>query len=340
MRVLFAALLLLVGGLSLAEAQMARPVAALPMVQNWVRFVDPQEMAFQVDLPKGWQNAGGTARRNALQFRNWVSTISPDGLTIVAINDPREWSYITPSPLLAMAGFRPGSIYSGGGGTVYTVAPRQSGQQYSASWGLRRLAELCSGAHVVDSRSRPDLAERINLYSRPFGIIHDVGEATFACQKDNLPMTAYALASMTYLGQTAIWYYDGLAAFLAPTPVSGVTAGVLAHMVGSFQFNPEWLARVSNTAAAVARAAAQSNAAISDSIMRGWEARGATMDKIMETGSRARLGIDIYADPATGTQYTVAAGQNFYWANPQGRVVGTDTDTAPNGFSRLNHVPP
>jgi len=100
------------------------------------------------------------------------------------------------------------------------------------------------------------------------------------------------------------------------------------------------VARVANTAAAVARAAAQSNAAISDSIMRGWEARGATMDKIMEAGSRARLGIDIYADPATGTQYTVAAGQNFYWANPQGRVVGTDTDTAPNGFSRLNHVPP
>jgi hypothetical protein len=340
MRVLFAALLLLVGGLSMAEAQMAQPVAALPIVQHWVRFVDPQEMAFQVELPQGWQNSGGTARRNALQFRTWVATKSPDGLTIVAINDPREWSYIAPSPLLAAAGFRVGGLYNGGGGTVYTIAPRQSGQQYSASWGLRRLAELCSGAHVVESRSRPDLAGRINLYSRPFGIIHDVGEATFVCQKDNMPMTAYALASMSYLGQTGIWYYDGLAAFLAPAPVSGLAAGVLAHMVGSFQINPQWLARVSNTAADVARAAAQSNAAISDSIMRGWEARGATYDKIMEAGSRERLGMDIYTDPGTGTEYIVAAGHNYYWANPQGRVVGTDTDTAPAGFSRLTHAPP
>ncbi|MBV8088280.1 MAG: hypothetical protein JO139_01670 [Alphaproteobacteria bacterium] len=340
MRMLLAAASLLLATLSMAEAQMAQPVAALPIVQRWIRFVDPQEMAFQIELPQGWQNAAGTARLNALQFRNWVATKSPDGLTIVAINDPREWSYIAPSPLVAAAGFRPGSLYNGGGGTVYTVAPRQSGQQYSASWGLRRLAELCSGAHVVDSRPRPDLAERFNVYSRPFGIIRDVGEATFVCQKDNLSMTAYALASMTYLGQTGIWYYDGLAAFLAPAPVSGVAAGVLAHMVGSFQFNPQWLARVSNTAADIARAAAQSNAAISDSIMRGWEARGAVMDKIMEAGSRARLGIDIYSDPGTGTQYTVAAGHNFYWANPQGRVVGTDADTAPPGFGRLNHVPP
>ena len=135
MRVLFAALLLLVGGLSMAEAQMAQPVAALPIVQHWVRFVDPQEMAFQVELPQGWQNSGGTARRNALQFRTWVASKSLDGLTIVAINDPREWSYIAPSPLLAAAGFRMGGLYNGGRGTVYTIAPRQSGQQYSASWG-------------------------------------------------------------------------------------------------------------------------------------------------------------------------------------------------------------
>lgn len=90
----------------------------------------------------------------------------------------------------------------------------------------------------------------------------------------------------------------------------------------------------------VSQTEAQNNAAISDSIMRGWEDRGAATDRVMEEGSRARLGIDIYSDPETGNKYTVANDHNFYWVNPSGTVIGTDTDTAPKGFSRLAQVPP
>ncbi len=335
-----AAAVLLVSRMAAAQAPTGVPVAAMPLVQHWVSFTDPQEGAFRVELPQHWNNSGGTARRNALQYRNWVSAISPDGTTIVAINDPTEGAYIAPSPLLAMAGFRVGSLYNGGGDLVYTVAPIQSGQQFAVSWGLRKLASLCTGARVIGSRARPDTAQRINAYSRPFGIIHNVGEAAFACNRGGLPMTAYALVSMTYLGQTGIWYADGIGAFLAPAPVAGVAAGVLAHMIASFTFNPVWLAHTSNNAAAVARAAAQSNAAISDSIMQGWETRGAALDRVMEEDSRARLGIDVYADPSTGTRYTVANGHQHYWVNPRGTVVGTDTDTVPNGFRRLDRVRP
>jgi hypothetical protein len=65
------------------------------------------------------------------------------------------------------------------------------------------------------------------------------------------------------------------------------------------------------------------------------------MDRVMEEGSRARLGINVYANPATGTQYTVANTHQYYWVNATGAVVGTDTNTAPNAsFSRLNRVPP
>jgi cytochrome oxidase Cu insertion factor (SCO1/SenC/PrrC family) len=65
------------------------------------------------------------------------------------------------------------------------------------------------------------------------------------------------------------------------------------------------------------------------------------MDRVMEEGSRVRLGIDVYKSPSTGTQYVVDNTQNYYWVNAKGNVMGTGTDTAPGaGFSKMTRVPP
>jgi hypothetical protein len=324
-----------------AAAQTGVRAAAIPIVRKWTKFNDPQEGAFQVDVPQGWKVAGGTIRRNALQYRSWVNATSPDGATIVAINDPNEWSYVIPIPLLAASGFAEGSLY-GGAGTIYTVAPYRNGQQFAVAWTQRKLATLCGAIKLVNSRARPELTGRISAYAGAYGIRHDAGEANFTCVKARLGLTAYVVADVVSIsGQIgAIWYAETIAGFLSPSPVAGVAAGLLAHMLGSVQVNPEWIARNSQMSMQVSHAAAQTNAAISDSIMRGWENRGAVIDRVMEQGSRARLGIDIYADPTTGRKYTVANDHNFYWVNPSGTVVGTETDTAPKGFSRLSRVPP
>lgn len=328
-----------------AQRTTAQPVAAMPVVQHWQVFSDPNEGAFQVEMPQRWKLSGGTLRHNALQFRSWASAISPDDATILALNDPTEPSYVAPSAMLAAAGFRLGSIYNGGGGTTYIVAPYQTGAQFAVAWGQRKLRALCTTIKVTGGGARADLSERINAVSRPFGVTHDVGEATFTCDRSGMAMTAYAFTATTRIGgaggQGGLWYADTIEAFLAPTPVAGLAAGLLAHMVKSVHVNPAWVARQSQTNMDVSRIAAQTNAAISDSIMRGWQERGATMDRVMQQGSRARLGIDVYADPATGTQYTVANTKKYYWANASGTIVGTDTDTPPGfSFTRLNRVPP
>jgi hypothetical protein len=304
-------------------------------------FDDPQEGAFSVNVPEGWQVLGGTARQNALQYRNWVTVTSPDRATILALNDPSEWAYVVPSSLLAAAGFREGSVYSGGAGTTYVVARYQDGEQFATAWLRRKLAPICKEVKFVASRARPELTTEINSLGQPDGLRHDAGEASFTCVKDGMPLTAYALVTVgTIKGQAgAIWYSEAIVAFLAPTPVAGPAAGLLAEMIATVKVNPDWAARQTQTNMEVS-AAARSNAAISDSIMREWESRGAVRDRVLEEGSRARLGIDVYTNPDTGTKYTVANGHNFYWVNPGGTVVGTDTNTAPKGFSPLNRVPP
>ena len=315
------------------------PVAAMPVVQHWQRFSDPNEDAFDLEMPQGWKVSGGTARHNALQYRGWASAISPDGGTVLGINDPAERSYATP-----MYGFPVGSTYNGGGGTSYLVAPYESGVQFAVSWGSKKLQAFCTAIKLTNKNTRPDITQRVNALWASMGVSQDFGEATFGCEKGGLPMTAYVFASTTAIRtgpQGGLWYPNVIEAFLVPAPVAGLAAGLLAHMVESVRFNPTWVARQSQTNMDVSRIATQTNAAISDSIMQGWHARGATMDRVMEEGSRTRLGIDVYADPATGTQYTVANSHHYYWANANGTVVGTDTATSPGAaFTRLTRVPP
>ena len=344
-QVSIALVVLLSTGCAWGQRPAGHPVAAIPVVRHWQLFTDPNEGAFQLEMPQGWKLSGGTARRSALQYRAWASATSPDGSTMLIINDPEEQNYITPSPMLAATGFRAGSLYNAGAGNTYLVAPYKSGVQFAVSWGQRRLNNYCTSIKLTNSRSRPELSKTINGLARGAGITYDYGEAAFSCQRNGVAMTASVLVRTLLAGvggpQGGIWLADAIEAFVAPAPVAGVAAGLLAHMIKTNRTNQAWAARQSQTTMEVARINAQANIAISDSIMSGWEQRGATMDRVMEQGSRARLGIDIYSDPVTGIEYTVGNSNRYYWTNAGGDVVGTDTIDPPGpAFRRLNRVPP
>jgi hypothetical protein len=319
-----------------------KAVAAIPIVRHWQAFSDPNENAFQIEMPQGWRVGGGTARRSALQFRLWSTAVSPDGSTILSINDPQAPYYVAPSPMLISTGFSVGSLYSPGGGNVYIVAPYQTGSQFAAYWGSSKLSSFCKSVSIVSSRERPDLSQRVNSISASLGIYYDFGETTFSCSRNGVLMTADFLASTVMVGgQGGLWMPDAIEAFVAPTPVAGMAAGILAHMLKSSQINPTWAMGQEQTTAAVSRIYSQTNSEISNMIMSGWEQRGAMIDRVMEEASRTRLGIDIYSDPSTGTEYTVNNTSHHYWTDVTGNVVGTETDEAPGaGYHRLTRVPP
>lgn len=337
-----AAFVLALLAVTAAGARAAEPVAALPMVRDWVRFTDPQERAFTIDVPRHWKVEGGTARWNALQYRFWLRATSPDGNTILAVNDPAEPFFVVPTPTLAGAGFHEGSDYSPTGVTSYKVARYRDGASYSAAWGAAKLASLCEAIKLVSGRPLPDLSQITNRYAAAVGMHRDEGEAAFSCRRHGVAMTAYVETGVNSIGgqDGGMWWADQIVGFLAPARVAGMAAGLLAHMVSTARLDPAWSERQLGTNAAVSRITTANNAAISDIIMRGWAERGAIIDRVMEEGSRARLGIDVYADPATGTEYVVGLGNNYYWTNSAGQVLGTDTDSAPYGWRRLNRVPP
>jgi hypothetical protein len=315
------------------------PVAAVPFIQ-WQKFVDPNEGSFWMEVPSGWQISGGLARRNALQFWPWITAVSPDGDTIIAFGDPNLQSYVLPTSSLEAAGFHEGSLYNGGGGTLYIVRRYVPGLVFARDYGRQQLPRFSTDLQVTVSLERPDAAAWIGgRFSQT-----TAGEVRFSCRKDDIAMEAYEFCATSLIpwGQGAgLWYPSYLFGFLAPKPLSGIAEQMVAHMLGTITVNPEWLARVSDTALAVSRIATATGHAVSDSIMSSWKERNATIDRIMEEDSRARLGIDIYADPATGNRYIVANTHQYFWIDSSGRVVGTDTDTAPSGrFKRLKRVQP
>ena len=313
------------------------PVAALPFIQ-WRRFIDPYEGSFTMDAPVGWQASGGIARRNALQYAFWLSSFAPDGNTIIAFGDANSQSFILPTPMLATAGIREGSLYNGGGGTSYRVSRYLPGLTYAELYANRHLPGFCSDIQLTDRRERPDAARFIGALVSGSTT---AGEVRYTCRKNGMTLQAYAFAATSFIPGSPMWYPSGLYAFLTPKPLTSVVEQMVAHMLRSIAASPAWLAGQSQTAMAVSRIATETGHQMSDAIMHAWEAKGATIDRIMEERSRETLGIDIYADPATGEKYTVANAHNFYWRNPRGTVIGTETDTPPGpDFARLQRVPP
>lgn len=326
------------------QAVAAHPVSAIPMPTHWQIFRDPNEGAFQLEMPQGWKMLGGTARRSALQLTLWAQAVSPDGATVIALNDPNEPVRITPGPMLDATGFHEGSVYNAGAGNAYLVARYVSGAQFAAAWGMKQLNSFCAAIRVVGTRPRPDLSQQINALVGASGITFDYGEATFSCSRNGVPIMADALVRTMLArvgGPGGIWQPDAIVAFAAPAPVAGVAAGIVAHMIKTVQINPSWAMSVSRTTAEISQINAQANAAVSDSIMSGWEQRGAIMDRVMAQDERVRLGIDVYSDPVTGTEYTVNNSNRYYWTDAGGNILGTDTADPPGpAFRQLNRVPP
>jgi hypothetical protein len=301
-----------------------------------------------VDVPQGWQVYGGTARTSATQLRFWTSIVSPGDVIRISLNDPSEPFYVQPAPLLSSLGFGVGSRYAPGGAS-FVIQPYMTGSQFAVSWGRRRFGEVCSTVKVTSATERPDLSREINALTRGWGYSFDTGEATFSCQRNGMETTGYVSAT-TLLNQMAGgggptgWQASDIDTFLAPTPMAGQAASMLAHMVKSFRLNPTWVSQQQGLTIEVANTAAKANAEISDSIMSSWQQRNATMDRVMEKGADARRGYDNYVDPMTGAQYKVDTSNSYkyYWIDSSGtKVLGSNTDDPPPGAGRkIDLLPP
>lgn len=305
---------------------------------HFVRFTDPREGAFSVDVPAGWNVQGGTVRRSTLDYRFYVYAVSPDGSTVIRLGDPDLGTFTEPTRLMAMAGLREGMNYSPGYGNVWPIRRYLPGPQYAQEYAAKLAREVqASNPQFKSVKPLP----QFNAGGLA-GVSVTAGEADFTCTRNGQPAAGAVYAATERLPmpggtQGALWFHISLGDFVSPESAAGTTNDVLLHMFQTFQVSPQWLARQSNTALETAQITHEANEYISKVRDQAYWSRQRAQDRANRNFDDYIRGVVRLRDPATGQEIEGVAGRNHYYAlrGDDDHPIGTNREIEDPDFREL-----
>ncbi len=312
---------------------------------DYVRWQDPIEQAFWLEVPRGWKVSGGTFRYASVDVRPQLIAESPDGAIRITSGDVEIPPYIVPTPMLQMTGFSEGSVYSPGYGVQMMVMRYMPGMDFARWYVEFRVAGMYEGVRVTHARPRPDLVQSLNdvLYrygALGIGASMQAGEVAFTGRLGGNEMRGYYLAvtQLTSAQGGGIWNVQHLIGYVAEAGREQEAQDILGHMIRSSQMNPQWAAMQSQLAGQTAAIVSDTHQQISAIIDEGYWGRQAGPDEAMRNWSNMMLGQTDVRDPEDGSTWKVASGRNYYWRRAgSDTVVGTDTYDRPDiDFTPLN----
>jgi len=331
----------------------AAPPASLGSIK-WVRFTDPAEQSFSLDVPSGWKTEGGLVRRGPISIDPFVRSLAPDNSIYLLLGDPDIPGYALPTRLGAQLGQREGRLYNAGHATEM-IMHYIPGEDYARLFGAATFSKLCGDVRLVKSVNRPDLAQLL----RPAGSMArmDGGEAFFSCTHDKSPAKGY-MRAVTYIlqnGEIGTWGLVLLGGFIATPGQFDESTAILDHMIVSYKENPEWTARQNQITQAtnasimrehqafMANAQRQYQAAsqqLSQESQR-YEAMSHQMDQNFQPMDDVINGVNHYVNPGTGERLDLDNTHAYQWSNGIGGTAGTNTDQPPpgRGWTKLEQVP-
>jgi hypothetical protein len=339
-----------------ATQQGTRADTAPPTFVNWS---DPQESSFTLQVPRGWQVAGGAYRLSATDIRNVATMISPDGQMRVFIGDANIGAFTEPTQMLAYSGMREGSYQTLGDGTRLEIRRYMTGQQFARVYAQNRLGSQCTGVQVESSNDRQDLAAIFSQVVREEGMTGaqlTAGDAAFSCTGKNGPLhgRVFATTVVPLPGRAPLWYVM-LYGYVAAPQSQQATDSIAQHVMQSLRIDPQWRQRekqIANNAVAQdnarsqqiqarARQAIQENQRqTTDMIVNGYNQRSKVYDEISRKRENSILGTTDVVDPVSGSQYKIDSYSDYHWMNNQGEVTGNSTGTNPGyGWQELVTLP-
>jgi hypothetical protein len=241
----------------------------------YVRWQDPDEGAFSLAVPSGWQVSGGTVRTTRIEPHYVVRADSPSGGVKIFMDDPAIAIRQVPNQMTQMMGWREGqAIPSSWGGKLllarYVPAP-QVAEQYVR-------ARFCPAASNFQGGFVPGQSQSLNQQMGAIAQaegkrVHvDVGEVSFKCGTQNGYAYAITLQAWQQGAPVSLWVIYRIAGYLANPNESAAATDAINTMLGTFEMNQQWLqgfARESNDmAGAVIR---ESNAITATTIARAKE---------------------------------------------------------------------
>ena len=312
-------------------------------VSGYSTFEDPEEHAFSVEVPSGWQTVGALTRRGALEISPFVRALSPDRMSYLMVGEPTLLSYTPPSAMTLRFGWREGSLHDAGLGGVSMILHYIPGAQFAQLYGEHALAGLCPQLHFQGAAARSDLAAAADqLIPTVIPSVSSGGEATFSCRHGGQPMQARVDAVTRTTRDQVLWNVIFLRALIAPASQSDAAFEALRHMTLTFRFEPAWVQQqnqLSQQAAAAINQRVQASLRQEQGIIQKLNATDenfSAMDDIVS-------GYSNYRDERTGNVYKLSNTNPGKWLDDSnGRIVSTpDNDPPPwaPGYRSLTRVP-
>jgi hypothetical protein len=209
------------------------PGAIAPAPPDWVRFEDPVEHAFTLDVPKGWAARGGLIRLGYSDHRPVVDVTSPDGRINVRFGDAAVPIYFMPDNL-----HRVGDIYDLGAHARGTIEPYKSGQEFAAAYGPARFKSVCPTLSPRPA-AEPSPVPRYQLDpADPAPAQSSAGQMTYDCPGDGAARLAYVSAeTMLFAG---FWMVPRVVSYVAPPDQVALARSIMLRMTESFKLEPLW----------------------------------------------------------------------------------------------------
>jgi hypothetical protein len=195
----------------------------------WVRYEDPLEQAFTMEVPKGWTVKAGMFRLGFQDYRLMVDITSPDAKINFRLGDVSVPQYFLPNQF-----HREGEVDDLGASGQARFERYRTGQDFAAAYGKARFARLC-----WKSGQRQTTLPPLTKTDAPEGMRATEGEATFTCDDSLGERTAYTYAQTSINGEN--WQVTNLASYVAPEAEVAFVRSVIIHVRKTYHINPSWL---------------------------------------------------------------------------------------------------
>lgn len=287
-------------------------------------FKDPNENAFTVEIPKGWQVTQGSGLvRPYIDAGVYLEAKSQNNQGIY-YSSPYGYVYATPNAILEFAGFIEGSLYNPSGGISKPMMVKKytGAKEYVTSL----PKEFGIDAEIKEVIERPDL---LNKNPLPLITQQSAAEIIFIDKNKGIKHNGIAYAYLVEASGTGVWaasYFD----YYAPENLFDETELLALKVKESFKVNPQWAAREAQEVAKRTQIISQTQEEVSNTISSTFGYRSKTMDDLADKWSKRTLEVEDVYDTDTGEHYTVDSGSKYYWINDKNQIVGTDTEEPPS----------
>jgi hypothetical protein len=219
--------------------------AGAPAMPRLVRWVDPTEHAFSVNVPAGWRISGGTHRNSPIDARNYVRAESADGKIRVWINDPNILPRQEPHPAYYALGWYEGRVVQSVSGPML-IKRFDTGARFAQEFTAQRL---CSRPRFLSAFNLPAETRRMNAAVAPVAAragvraVPSAGELVYRCGDWFGYTYAVTVLAFTTLQGPRSWAVYELAGYLSDKSEVVTARYVMNAMKTSLAIDPVWKAQ-------------------------------------------------------------------------------------------------